>query len=316
VQEKDMQHLTSRLTIVLLSVLSGLFVPAFSARAQENLSTQDGGKWERYTGRGEAFTVLLPAPPKASVANRPVRFILGREAERYRGTLYSSYSDGVAYLIYSFPRHSESIKQFVNEFTNHYARTQEVVSSRDINLNNVSGQRHLIKFRDLDGVLDFYVTDKRAYILHVIGADESNPAIKRFLESFTLSNSEGKGQATDSAAIEIKPDSKKTPQIDDSQDTEPAYSSRDVTRKAVIIVRPEPEYTEEARAHRAGGTVILKVVLSSSGKVTGIEVEKSLPRGLTEKAIEAARRLIFIPAMKDGKFVSQRVHVEYGFSVY
>lgn len=316
-----MQHPIFRLTIPLLSGLIYLAASAFPLAAQEKPSgslppNNTDGQWERYTGKGEAFTALLPELPTAIITQRPARFILSSEAERYRGTLYSAYSDGVVYLIYSFPRRSEPIKQFADEFVNRYPRWQKVVSSHEVNINGVSGQRYLIEFTEVDGVLDFYVTSKRAYILHVVGGDESNPSIKRFLESFTIGKTDGTDKASDSAAIEIKPDSNKSSQVDDSQDSGPVYTAREVIRKAVIVIKPEPHYSEEARAYRVSGTVVLKAVLSSSGKVTGIEAKMSLPRGLTEKSFEAARQMKFIPAMKDGKFVSQSVQLEYNFSVY
>lgn len=316
-----MQHPIFRLTITFLSGLIYLSASAFTATAQEQPtgsvpSINDDSKWEKYTGKGEAFTALLPERPTAAVAHRPVRFILGSEAERYRGTLYSAYSDGVVYLIYSFPRRSEPIKQFVDEFVNRYPRWQKVISSRELDIDGVSGQRYLIKFTEVDGVLDFYVTNKRAYILHVVGGDESNLSVKRFLESFTIGKTDGTDTAGDSAAIEIKPDSNKSSQVDDPPDSGPVYGTREVTRKAVIIIKPDPQYSEEARARRVSGTVVLKAVLSSSGKVTGIEAKIALPRGLTEKSMEAARQMKFIPALKDGKFVSQSIQLEYNFSVY
>ncbi len=315
-----MQRLTFRLAITFLSGLIYLAASTFTATAQEKPSSSPppikaDGKWESYTGKGEAFTVLLPERPTAVITYRPARFIFGSEAERFRGTLYSAYSDGVVYLIYSFPRRSEPLKQFVNEFINRYPRWQKVVSSHELNINGVSGQRYLITFTEVDGVLDFYMTSNRAYILHVVGGEESNLSVKRFLESFTIGKTDGNTRSTDSAAIEIKPDSKKPPPIDDPQDSGPVYTTREVTRKAVIVFKPEPQYSEDAREGRVSGTVILKAVLSSSGKVTGIETRKPLPRGLTEKSMEAARQIKFIPAMKDGKFVSQSIQVEYNFSV-
>ncbi len=316
-----MQRLTFRLTIAFLSGLIYLATSAFTLAAQEKSSsslppTNTDAKWERYTGKGEAFSVLLPERPTAAINYRPARFILGTEAERFRGTLYSAYSDGVVYLIYSFPRHSEPIKQFVDEFANRYSYIQKVVDARELNLDGVSAQRYLVTFRDVDAVMDFYVTNNRAYILHVVGGDESNLSVKRFLESFTIGKTDGNNKPTDSAAIEIKPDSKKSSQIDEPQDFSSVYSTREVTRKAVIVFRPEPQYSEDAREGRVSGTVVLKAVLSSSGKVTRIEATKSLPRGLTEKSMEAARQIKFVPAIKDGKFVSQSIHLEYNFSVY
>ena len=64
------------------------------------------------------------------------------------------------------------------------------------------------------------------------------------------------------------------------------------------------------------GTVVLRAVLSSSGKVTGIRVVRGLAKGLTETAIDTARFLKFIPAEKDGRFVSQWVQLEYNFGLY
>ncbi len=316
-----MQRLTFRLAITFLSGLIYLAASAFTLAAQEKPSSSpppinDNSKWERYTGKGEAFTVLLPERPTAAINYRPARFILGTEAERFRGTLYSAYSDGVVYLIYSFPRRSEPIKQFVDEFANRYSYVQKVVSARELNIDGIAAQRYLVKFRDVDAVLDFYVTSNRVYILHVVGGDESNLSVKRFLESFMIGKTDGTNKATDSPAIEIKPDAKKPPPIDDAQDSDPVYTTSEVTRKAVIVYRPEPQYSEEAREGRVSGTVVLKAVLSSSGKVTGIDARKSLPRGLTEKSMEAARQLKFIPAIKDGKFVSQSIQLEYNFSVY
>lgn len=267
-------------------------------------------KWERYTGKGEAFTILFPERPSALTTYRPVRFLDGRKAEQYRGTLYNAYSDGVAYLIYSFPRRSEPLQKFVEEFVDRYSSSIKLISARDINLGAASGQRDTIKFRDVDGVLDFYVTDKRAYILEVVGADESNASVKRFLDSFNF------GGAVDSAAIEIRPDTDKSSQIDNQQDSGPVFTTKEVTRKAILVLRREPQYTEEARQAHLSGTVVVRGIFSISGKVTNIEAIKSLSYGLTEKAIEAARQIIFIPAIKDGKFVSQIFQAEYNFSVY
>ncbi|MCA1838237.1 MAG: energy transducer TonB [Actinobacteria bacterium] len=62
--------------------------------------------------------------------------------------------------------------------------------------------------------------------------------------------------------------------------------------------------------------VVVHAVLSSSGEVTIKKVVRGLPRGLTENAMEAARNIKFIPAVKDGRFVSQYVQLEYNFKPY
>jgi TonB family protein len=94
------------------------------------------------------------------------------------------------------------------------------------------------------------------------------------------------------------------------------FSPREVTQKARILARPEPQYTEEARKNQVSGTVVIKAVFSSSGAVTSIRAVSGLPYGLTEKAIAAARQIRFSPAMKDGRAVSQFVQIEYNFNLY
>jgi TonB family protein len=94
------------------------------------------------------------------------------------------------------------------------------------------------------------------------------------------------------------------------------FAARDVTRKATIISKPEPLYTEEARKNQVTGTVRLRLVLGANGAVSGISPVSRLPDGLTEKAIEAARKISFTPAEKDGRKVSQYVTIEYNFNIY
>ena len=94
------------------------------------------------------------------------------------------------------------------------------------------------------------------------------------------------------------------------------FAAREVTQKARILSKPEPQYTEEARKNQVSGTVVLRAVFSSSGQVTGIRAVSGLPYGLTEKAIAAARNIRFTPAMKDGRAVSQHIQIEYNFNLY
>jgi TonB family protein len=93
------------------------------------------------------------------------------------------------------------------------------------------------------------------------------------------------------------------------------YTEREVDTKARLVSKPEPGYTAKARMYEVTGTVVLKVVFSAQGTVTNIRTIATLPYGLTERAIEAARKIKFIPATKDGKYVSMWMQVEYNFSL-
>lgn len=94
------------------------------------------------------------------------------------------------------------------------------------------------------------------------------------------------------------------------------FSGRDVTSKARVLSKPEPQYTEEARKNQITGTVVLRAVFTSGGAVTNIRAVSGLPFGLTERAIAAARQIKFIPATKDGRQVSMHIQLEYNFNLY
>ena len=77
-----------------------------------------------------------------------------------------------------------------------------------------------------------------------------------------------------------------------------------------------PQYTEDARKNQITGTVALRVVFASSGEVVQIRAVHTLPFGLTERAIAAARQIRFEPAMRDGRAVSVSMQLEYNFNLY
>lgn len=94
------------------------------------------------------------------------------------------------------------------------------------------------------------------------------------------------------------------------------YRIYDVTQRAKVISKPEPQYTEAARKNQVTGSVVLSVIFSESGEVTSIRAVRLLPDGLTEKAIAAARQIRFVPATRNGQPVSVYMQLEYNFNLY
>lgn len=77
-----------------------------------------------------------------------------------------------------------------------------------------------------------------------------------------------------------------------------------------------PKYDDDARRHRISGIVLLRVEFRADGFVGEVDVLRSLDRRLDENAADAARKGIFLPAVKDRAFVSVRKEVEMSFRVY
>jgi len=89
-----------------------------------------------------------------------------------------------------------------------------------------------------------------------------------------------------------------------------------ITSPLTIIGKPRALYTEAARKALAQGTAVLKVTLLANGGVGSIVVVTSLKYGLTEQAIAAAKRLVFLPKRINGYPVSVTKTIEYNFNIY
>ena len=86
--------------------------------------------------------------------------------------------------------------------------------------------------------------------------------------------------------------------------------------KPTILYKVKASYTEHARRNRIEGEVILNVVFAADGAIHSIRVVRGLPDGLTEKAIEAAKKTRFRPAIENGVPVSVRGDLSFTFSLY
>ena len=82
------------------------------------------------------------------------------------------------------------------------------------------------------------------------------------------------------------------------------------------IFTPEPEFSEEARKAKYQGVVVMEIIVGADGRVRDPKVVRSLGMGLDEKAIEAARKWRFEPAMKDSHPVPVEINLEVSFHLY
>jgi TonB family protein len=94
------------------------------------------------------------------------------------------------------------------------------------------------------------------------------------------------------------------------------FRGAEVEQRARLLLKPEPQYSEDARRNQISGTVMLRVVFASDGQVQQIRAVQTLPFGLTERAIAAAKMIKFVPAMKGGRPVSMYMQLEYNFNLY
>jgi TonB family protein len=293
--------------LALISVLPSL--PVLAQTANTSAPTpQSQAVWEAYTVTGDGFSVQLPIFPAMSTSDYFVVKLNTHRRERILG----AYADGVVYAIYTYenPNGRQSLDELIGEFS------QPATGSlkRELVLNGMSGKEYAFRDDDRSGVTQFYITDDRFYVFEAVGSSVGHPdiGVPRFLSSIRLERNPRGKEIVNGPGAQPAGDAITVPSGNDGR----VLPGKEVTRKASVITKPQPTYTEEARRNQISGTVILRCVFSSSGAVTNIIAVSKLPDGLTEKAIAAAKQIRFIPAQKDGRFVSMYIQLEYNFNLY
>jgi TonB family protein len=85
----------------------------------------------------------------------------------------------------------------------------------------------------------------------------------------------------------------------------------------VVLARPFPRYTEEARKARRQGVVVLKAVINTDGMVDGVKILKGLGYGLDEEAISTVIcKWRFKPATLNGNPVDFNATIEVEFTIH
>jgi TonB family protein len=138
---------------------------------------------------------------------------------------------------------------------------------------------------------------------------DKNPDEKMFVTSLVFSSKDG---------IEIMTGSPST-LGDKGFESKPVPASTPASEQRnplVLKSKPRPRYTDLARERNITGEAHLRVTFLANGGIGSIEVVNGLPNGLTGEAIWAAKRLVFLPARKNGVPINIVRTIQYGFSLY
>jgi TonB family protein len=79
---------------------------------------------------------------------------------------------------------------------------------------------------------------------------------------------------------------------------------------------PEPEFSQEARKAKYGGTAVLTLVVDKNGNVSRISVARALGMGLDAEAVNRVKTWRFSPAMRGNEPVAVEMNVEVSFNLY
>ena len=273
-------------------------------------------KWEKYSDVDEKVTVVFPKrPTKMSAYNR---------CSEQMHDIYRAYADGAAYELTIFTNKKiGSRPKWCTDVRDPYDSDALAERLKEIAVQKQAGPPERF---DLQGYEAFRFTtenltrilvsdidkNKRWIELEVAHYPDKVPDLDRFFASFRLNDATG--QDIRAGAFVTLGDEGVDAYVPPAPPT--AAAGAPITPGYRIIVNERPPYTGNARKNNVQGHVTLKLTLLANGSVGNIEVVEGLPDGLTESAIYAARRIVFLPKRVDGKPVSVSIKLEYGFKIY
>ncbi len=202
-----------------------------------------------------------------------------------------------------------------------------LILRRIFELDGQPAREYTLSLRGRGGPVYVCADGPRAYVVAAFGPGGAAPQLKQFVESFNfkgyvapppklpvpglggVGEAIGPGSGGVATGRAVEGDGA-------AVNYDRTFKQTEVTRKAIITYKPEPPFTEAARRYWVTGVVRIRGVLNRTGEVTDLNVVKWLPHGLTRQALDAARRIRFTPADKDGHPVSQYIVLEYNFNIY
>jgi TonB family protein len=254
--------------------------------------------WKRYTVKDEGFSVKLPTLPAMTSSKV---FNAGLQQQLWHRQLKTSVG-GVVYTVDVFenPQSSQSLPEFIAELNADAAL--DLTTERNLNVNGFAGKEYSVRNKTYPAMVQFFATERRLYRF-TAGGPAENAGVKQFFSSIVL------GEKTEGIKVV------EGPGIPLELDTgERVFLGSEVDTKVRLLNKPEPVPPGAARTNDVRGVVVLRAVFSGNGTVTNIRIISGLPYGMTDSAIDAARRIKFVPAMKDGKPVSMWLQLEYNFN--
>lgn len=297
-----------KLIILFLTLFFGINT-GYSQKSGSDLAPV---KWERYRAE-QKISVLFP--------KMPVRFLYDNNCSEILRQDYLVYSLDIVYGMNIYSRQKRKLPDFcpVKAYFD-----KNSFSERIGQLGSMLGS---------NGRKDLVINNKKAVFLK--NARDTywlfnDPENERWIELFTINGAEDEQTvndfagslefADDSAGIEIGEGAPRM--LGDELPAEESLKQAErekadqTDRQLVILYKTAPRYTDLAREKNTQGTVKLRVTFLGNGTIGSVSVVEALPDGLTEQAIRAAQRLVFLPARREGKRYSVTKTVQYNFSIY
>ncbi len=159
------------------------------------------------------------------------------------------------------------------------------------------------------------LTNKRWFELSVSHRENAKMDTKAFVESIKFKKNPD-GIEIGEGSERTLGDEKAADENSSDVNTSEKPSAAEENQGLLIIAKPKPRYTDAARRANIRGTVTLKVTFLANGGIGIITPVSELSHGLTEQAIIAVKKLVFLPQKKGNQTQTVVKSIQFGFSIY
>lgn len=292
-------------SLLLLIVTVGVFAGSgYAQAANDSTSNARVSKWEPLNGANNEIIFYMPQGYE-SVAD--ANLFAGKNARVDKKLTIFRFVNGVVLTATYFEGAAKQIQK-------HFQKDEKPAVSQIADLGG-------FEFNEFAGEADGYFTktqyfrkNDRLYILKSISKAKDNRIAQDFFASVKLVKgekilmpnvSDGTGTLTLSAIREGAQASGISKPLEE----------QDVDRKPIAVYMPRPKFDFKKMVGSRGGKIKLRIQVSETGTVAGVEILESFSETLNAAAMDAAQKSRYIPAEKDGNFVPVYVIQQYGFEV-
>ncbi len=299
------------IAVVFMTGLSTLTVKTVGQT--DRIGLVSAPEWKAYS--------LTPNEIGVSFPKFPVADYLDRSCEYYEQFSYAAFADDVVYTAVVSRQKTKNRSQYCKKAPKFGRETME---------NRI---KELARLRNMEIVArsqtqDPKKTHLRSQTYHILVVDDLEN--KRFVELWITAH---ENRAVDesaffdslkfnpeSSAISVRGGVANVVGDDVQRTTDAKYwkngKPEQMDTSLTLVHKPKPGYTDLARKRGQQGTVVLRATFSSNGSVSNVDIVGGLQYGLTERAIAAARRIVFLPRKDNGVNKSVIRTIEYSFTMY
>ena len=265
--------------------------------------------WERFAVSEKQISILLP--------KMPVFYESSNVCEETESNYYAVYAEEIVYQLRivskskrKIPKTCDVKSEFGKNTFERRLKELKMLSIVGSETKFTQGKKEVIEFKEKSAthwIFDDLKNDKWIE-LSMTFRENIKPDFERYRKSLEFVKNPN-GKEIGAGAAQIFGDESLSKENDGETDSSKGEG-------ILIVTKFSARYTDAAKDNNVQGSVNLRVVFLANGGIGSVIPASSLPYGLTEQAIAAAKKITFLPARKNGKKVSITKLVQYTFTIY